>query len=293
MNKSYEDITNKLVKKIQESGILPWHQPYFGHSNAVSYVTGKPYSWLNQWLIICQAEGQADGQANEYLTWHQIQQHQAHLRKGCHGYRVYFWNTFEKVEIDNEGNRITKQIPYLKSYTVFSVNDCEGIQPRWQRNRTGITTISPIKHAEELVTQYLTREKINLEHIRNEAYYSVSRDTINLPSLSNHRSAEDYYATLLHECVHSSGHEKRLHRFKSNDHSSPFGSPNYSREELVAEMGAAFLLNHLNIDNPSTFQQNAAYIQSWIRALQNDVSLIAIAAGKAEKAVQFILGQAA
>lgn len=282
MNKVYQEITDLLINAIQETKVLPWHQPWFASGLAVSYATGKAYSWLNQMIL--------GGEADEYLTWHQIQQHQAHLRKGSRGRRVYFWNTIEKVEIDKDGNKITKQIPYLRTYTVFSVNDCEGIQRRWQQKKPGSNTISPIIQAEETVDQYLQREKISLEHTRNEAFYSISRDIINIPLLNNFCSAEEYYSTLLHETVHSTGHMTRLARFKANDKSSPFGSPDYSREELVAEMGASFLLRHLNIDNKNTFKQNAAYIQNWIRALRNDVSLIPIAATRAEKAVQYILG---
>ena len=283
MNKTYNTICEQLVAAIQASGTLPWHQPWYGTTQAVSYATGKPYSILNQLLL--------GGIADEFLTWNQVQQHQARLRKGCHGHRVYFWHCFEKVELDQAGKKVTKQIPFLKTFTVFSVHDCEGIKPRWQQHKKSSTTISPIKQAEDLVNQYLTREKINLEHTRNEAFYSISRDIINIPQFDNFCSAEEYYSTLLHEATHSTGHMKRLARFKPNDKSSPFGSPNYGREELIAEMGASFLLHRLGIENKNTFSQNAAYLQNWIRALQNDVSLIPIAATRAEKAVQYILGE--
>ena len=280
-NKVYEEITNKIIEQLQK-GFIPWEQPWFGVNGAVSFATGRAYSLLNQMIL--------GGECGEFLTWHQIQLHQAKLRKGSKGRRVFFWNTFDKIETADNGEKKLRKIPYLRTYTVFKVNDCEGIRPRWQ-NQTTNSTISPITQAETMVNQYLTREQIDLKHDRNEAFYSVKHDFINVPAIQNFKSAEDYYSTLTHEMVHSTGHSKRLNRFKSGNTSAPFGSPDYSREELVAEMGASFLLKRLNIDNTQTFQQNAAYIQNWIRALKNDTSLIAIAASKAEKAVQFVLGE--
>jgi antirestriction protein ArdC len=281
INKVYEEITTKIIDQLQK-GFIPWVQPWFGVSGAISYATGKAYSLLNQMIL--------GGECGEFLTWHQIQLHQAKLRKGSKGRRVFFWNTFDKIETDDSGEKTLRKIPYLRTYTVFKVDDCEGIQSRWLTKAPN-TTISPIKQAETMVNQYLSREKIDLKHDRNEAFYSVKHDFINVPNIQNFKTAEDYYSTLTHEMVHSTGHSKRLNRFKANDTSAPFGSPDYSREELVAEMGASFLLKRLNIDNTKTFQQNAAYIQNWIRALKNDVSLIAIAASRAEKAVQFVLGE--
>jgi antirestriction protein ArdC len=180
----------------------------------------------------------------------------------------------------------------LRTYTVFRIDDCEGIDARWQPKQGSTTTVSPIAQAENTTNQYLYREGLKLEHKNSgEAYYSPRQDYINVPTINNFRSSEAYYSTLLHEIIHSTGHKKRLGRFKADEHLAPFGSADYSREELVAEIGASFLLKRLNIDNDKTLQQNSAYIQSWIRALNNDVRLIAVAAGRAEKAAQFVLGE--
>ena len=281
MNKAYEEITNKIIDQLK-NGCVPWEQPWFGSSGAISYATGRAYSLLNQMIL--------GGERNEFLTWHQIQQHNGHLRKGSKGHRVFFWSTYDKAEVNDKGETTIKQIPYLKTYIVFRVDDCDGISKRWQP-KTKDNTVTPIKQAEDIINQYLSREKIELRHERNEAYYSVKHDFINMPVINNFRSYEDYASTILHEICHSSGHPSRLGRFKVGDTSSPFGSPNYSREELVAEIGCSFLLNRLGISNSRTLQQNAAYIQSWIKALHNDISLIAVAAGRAERAVEFILGE--
>ena len=283
MNKAYEEITNKIIEQLK-NGCVPWEQPWFGQSQAISYATGKAYSLLNSLML--------GGIGGEYLTWNQIQQHQAHLRKGSKGHRVFFWNTFDKVELNNDGERITKKIPYLKTYTVFNVNDCEGLQPRWLKIPTGISTQTPIKQVEEKIQTYLNREKIELKHNNtNESYYSKKYDYINVPPINNFKSSEDYYSTLTHEVIHSTGHAKRLNRLNPNGAPVPFGSKEYRREELVAEMGAAFLLNKFNIETQHSLEQNAAYIKGWLDALSDDMSLIAIAAGRAEKAVQFVLAE--
>lgn len=283
MNKVYQEITDKIIAQLTK-GIIPWEQPWFGTSGAISHSTGKAYSLLNQMIL--------SGESGEFVTWHQIQMLRAKLIKGSKARKVYFWNTFDKAEENEKGERIIKKIPYLRTYTVFRVDDCEGIENRWQSKQENTATVSPIAQAEQTANQYLNRESIKLEHKNSgEAYYSPRQDYINVPSINNHRSSEAYYSTLFHEIIHSTGHKKRLGRFKPDEHLSPFGSPDYSREELVAEMGASFLLKRLNIDNDKTLRQNSAYIQSWIRALNNDVSLIAIAASRAEKAVQFVMDE--
>ena len=278
MNQAYTEIQNTIIMLL-EQGTIPWEQPWFGSKGAISFNTGRPYSWLNQMLI---------QESGEFLTWNQIQLNGGHLRRGSKGKRVYFYRTFEKQERNDKGEIIIKTVPYLRSYTVFNANDCDGIVKRWQPKKQN-TNLTPIQQVEDAVNKYLIREHIELRHSNeNEAYYSKKFDYINVPPLSNFKeSAEDYYGTLLHEVVHSSSAEKRLNR----DTSGSFGSVAYAREELVAEIGAAFLLKKFNIDSKRSIEQSAAYIKSWITALRNDSKLIPIAAGKAERAVQFILGE--
>ena len=281
MNKVYAEITNKIIEQLQK-GCVPWRQPWFGSSKILSYATGREYSVLNKLIL-----GNRPG---EYITWHQLLQHHGHLRKGSKGHRVYFWRSLEKVDINEKGEKVTKTIPYLRSFTVFSLDDCEGIQKRWTNDAPTISRNAPIKQAEDVATKYLQREHIQLLHRHTtSAYYSNRFDHINTPPIEKFRSPQDYYSSLFHEIVHSTGHQSRLGRFKPNDKSSAYGSPTYSKEELVAEIGSSFLLRRLNIDTNETLQQNAAYLQNWLRVLQNDTKMIAIAASKAEHAVEYIL----
>ncbi len=231
------------------------------------------------------------GDSCEYLTWNQIQQNNAHLRRGSFGKRVFFYKLLSKPVTDDKGEIVSiKQIPFLKTYTVFKVDDCDGIKPRWQTKHEGVTDTSSIKQFEDAIQKYLDREHIELKHDTNEAYYSQKHDFINLPPISNFKSVEDYAGTLAHEVTHSSGAAHRLNR-NPNNIAAPFGSKEYSREELVAEMGASFMLKKFDIDTRRTLEQSAAYIKNWISVLSNDISLVAVAAGRAEKAVQYILGE--
>ena len=282
MNKAYEEITNKIIEQLK-NGCVPWEQPWFGVRGARSYKTNKAYSFLNQMIL--------GGECGHFITWHQINLLGGHLRKGSKGRRVFFWHTFDKAEVNEQGEKIIRKIPYLKTYTVFNTNDCESLPQRWAPQGIIAKNNKPIESAEKMAKVYLEREKIELKHNNvNESYYSVKYDYINLPPIERFRSSEDYYSTLLHEMTHSTGHRTRLQRFKPNDTSSPFGSPDYSREELVAEMGSSFLLKQVGIESSRSLEQNAAYINNWVNALKNDFSLIAVAASKAEKAVEYILG---
>ena len=279
MNKAYEEITNQIISQLQQ-GQIPWTKPWFGAQSVISYATGRPYSILNQMLL--------GDEAGEYITWHQIQEQGGHLKKGCKGRKIYLWKTIEKTETTRDGEIIKKQVPYLRSFVVFKIADCDGIQPRWQPKASN-STASPIESAENTIHQYLSREKINLIHKKIESYYSVKHDHINIPEITYFRSAESYYSVLAHEAIHSTGAETRLSRFRLKDKDDQFGSEKYSREELVAEMGSAFLLHHLGIDSSKTLKQNAAYIQNWLEALKNDTNMVVVAATRAEKAVQYIL----
>lgn len=152
-----------------------------------------------------------------------------------------------------------------------------------------LKTIDCITDAENLFTDYVEREHINVQQvISDQAYYNPSADLIHLPHRNQFCNAAEYYGTAFHEAIHSTGHESRLNRLCSG-HVAAFGNEEYSKEELVAEIGSATLLNILGIETTHSFRNNAAYIQSWLRVLKNDVRFIVSASTKAEKAVQMIL----
>ena len=166
--------------------------------------------------------------------------------------------------------------------------------------------IEPIKKAESILQDYWTREHITVEHITvehitvehitvehikgNEAFYSPMRDMIQLPLFEQFKDANEYYSTAFHESVHSTMKESRCNRAEERkDKLVAFGSEEYSKEELVAELGSASLMNIIGIETKKSFKNSTAYIQSWIRVLKNDVKFIVSASSKAEKAVNYIL----
>ena len=144
--------------------------------------------------------------------------------------------------------------------------------------------------AQAVIDDYLSREGVKLSHQEGDrAFYRPSTDEVVLPIRKQFISTAEYYSTVFHELTHSTGHATRLNRLSKP---SFFGAEDYSKEELVAEIGAATLVNHVGIETDSSFRNNAAYIQNWLTVLKDDKRFIVSAAGKAEKAVQLILGSA-
>lgn len=179
----------------------------------------------------------------------------------------------------------------LRYYTVFRVDQCEGIKPKYETK--AVKPAEPIKEAENVVVKYQTKTglKIIRDKPSKDAFYSPARDYIQVPELKQYPRPEEYYGTLFHEMTHSTGHSSRLKRFTDATAKAAFGSQEYSKEELVAEIGAAALVNKCGIETAASFKNSAAYIKSWIKALRKDETLLIAAAGKAEKAVAYITAE--
>ena len=201
---------------------------------------------------------------------------------------VVFWKWLEREQENTEtGQTETVNIPLLRYYNVFNVEQCEGIPADKIPPLKEARDFHPIDEAERTVQDMQQRPII--QHQAVQAYYRPSADVVNMPAAELFQSSEEYYSTLFHEMTHATGHESRLGRLDS-DRLAAFGSRDYSQEELVAEMGAAFLCGHCQIEN-QTIDNSAAYIQGWLRKLKNDKRLVVIAAAQAQKAADFILGE--
>ncbi len=272
----YAEITDRIISEM-EKGIIPWNRPWTGtRSGAWSRSTGRPYSLLNQMIL---------GKPGEYLTFKQCQDAGGHIRKGEKARMVVFWKQVPVTEQDANGNDVKKLVPMLRYFSVFHIDQCEGIQQKYNLNEQP-RTFDAITEADRIAEAYSARSGCAINHERsNRAYYSPSRDHIVLPLREQFPVVPEYYGTLYHELTHSTGHASRLNRL---DKTASFGSEEYSKEELVAEIGAATCLNELGIETPSSFKNTVAYIQSWISALRNDKRMIVSATGKAEKAVNMI-----
>ena len=268
----YQAITDRIISEL-EKGLIPWAKPWISSGGAISHSTGKPYSLLNQIML---------GRAGEYLTFKQCQDEGGKVKKGAKSSMVVFWKWIEQK--DEETDEV-KKIPFLRYFNVFHIDDCEGIKPKYTKELPNIA--KPDEEAERIISDYLKRSGVKLTHESGDrAYYQPSTDHVVLPLRQQFKSTAEYYSTAFHELTHSTGHSSRLDRITKL---AAFGSEEYSKEELVAEIGAAALNNAAGLETPDSFKNSTAYIQNWLGALKNDKRLIVSAAGKAEKAVDLIL----
>ena len=197
---------------------------------------------------------------------------------------VVFWKFIEK---EDETTGETTQVPFLRYYSVFHIDQCDGIKAKYARELT--QTASADENAESIIAEYVKREGVTIENKEgNEAFYQPALDRIVLPLMKQFKETAEYYSTAFHELVHSTGHMTRLARI---DSPANFGSETYSKEELVAELGSSALVHHCGLETPNSFKNNTAYIQNWLSVLKNDKRFIVSSAGKADKAVSLILGE--
>lgn len=270
----YATITDRMIAEM-EQGIIPWKCPWMASGSAISHITSKPYSLLNQMLL---------GRSGEYLTFKQVQQEGGYVRKGERAKMVVFWRWIDKE--DEKTGEIT-QVPYLKYYNVFHIDQCEGISAKYAQELT--ETVNADETAESVIADYVKREGVTIENQEgNQAFYQPTLDRIVLPKRNQFGETAEYYSTAFHEMVHSTGHMKRLNRLEATAH---FGGESYSKEELVAEIGSSALVHHCGLETPESFKNNTAYVQNWLQVLKNDKRFIVSAAGKADKAVSLILGE--
>lgn len=273
----YEVITDRILKLL-EQGTVPWHRPWGGDQHHPrNLASGKKYRGVNVFLL-----SSAGYDSPYWLTFKQAKSREGNVGKGQRGYPCVFWTWLER-EDPNTGEQ-TKR-PFLKYYTVFNVDQCEGID--YPDVSAPTRAIPPIKACENLVTAMQRAPPVH--HGGGRASYHPSTDTVHMPPRENFEKSEAYYSTLFHELVHSTGHESRLSR-PGITKSNVFGSGNYSKEELVAEMGATYLCGHTGIEN-AVIDNSASYIASWLGRLRNDSRLVVQGAAQAQKAADYILNR--
>lgn len=282
MEKSvYELVTDRIIEQL-EQGVIPWQKPWTGvRSGAYNRISKKSYSLLNQMLL---------QHKDEYATFKQWQDLGGHVRKGEKSEIVCFWKIQPVEEEQEDGTKAVKQIPLLRYYNVFHISQVDGVEPLPEEE---LNDIEPIEKADNVLLHYWTRENITVEHMAgNRAYYSPTLDMIHLPLFEQFTSATEYYSTAFHESVHSTMKESRCNRAEDRKGKLvAFGSDEYSKEELVAEIGSATILNIIGVETENSFNNSTAYIQNWLSVLRDDVKFIVSASSKAEKAVKFILGE--
>ena len=268
----YQAITDRIISEM-EQGNIPWMKPWISSGAAISHSSGKPYSLLNQMIL---------GRPGEYLTFKQVQEEGGRVKKGEKSSMVVFWKWIEQKDEETEE---VKKIPFLRYFNVFHIDQTEGIKPKYANELPNVA--SHDEEADRIIADYLNRSGVKLSHEDGDrAYYQPSTDRVVLPLREQFKNTAEYYSTAFHELTHSTGHKSRLNRL---NRPAAFGSEDYSKEELVAEIAAATLNNACGLETADSFRNSAAYVQNWLTALKNDKRLIVSASGKAEKAVDLIL----
>jgi len=276
----YQIVTDKIIESL-EKGLVPWHQPWKSISQLpANLITKKHYNGINLFLL-----GMAPYQSPYFVTYKQATDLGGHVKKGEKGWMVVYWNFLEKEDgVDGSGKAKTKKIPFLRYFTVFNVEQCEGFEEKIPAIVVEMKEDNKkIEACEEIVNGYKDKPSI---HTDKAAVYYPALDKVGMPKIESFESSEEYYSTLFHELTHSTLHSSRLNRKYSEVDGALIG---YSKEELVAEMGSAFLCTVAGIEN-KTIDNSASYIKGWLKRLNDDKKFIVSASAAATKAANYILG---
>ena len=283
----YTRVTERVIADL-EQGVRPWLKPW-NAGNTAGRITlplrhnGTPYRGVN--ILLLWGEAMANGySAPTWMTFRQALELNAHVRKGEHGSMVVYADRFTRKETDPDGNDVERDIPFLKAYTVFNVAQIEGLPAHYYAQpESKAEKVQLIESAEA----FFTATGAVIRHGGDKAYYAPSLDIIQLPVPEAFRDAESYAATKAHELTHWTKHPNRLDRDFGGKR---FGDTGYAREELVAELGAAFLCADLGI-TPEPREDHASYLAHWLQILHEDKRAIFSAAAHAQRAVDFLHSQ--
>jgi antirestriction protein ArdC len=281
----YSRITNKIVADL-EQGVRPWMKPW-NAEHAAGRITrplrhnGIPYKGIN--VVMLWSAATSNGYACPlWLTFKQALELGGNVRKGETGELVVYANRITRTETDDKGEELEREIPFLKGYTVFNAEQCDGLPPHYSAmaQAPALSPIERIEHAD----RFFAATGADIRQGGTRAYYAEGADYVQMPPFQTFRDAESHAATLAHELTHWTKHTKRLARdFGRVRH----GDEGYAREELVAELGSAFLAADLGITT-EVRDDHAAYIGFWLTALRNDKRLIFSAAAHAQRAVDYL-----
>jgi len=274
----YQIVTDQILRQL-ELRVVPWRKPWRAEPPC-NLVSGKAYRGINPFLLASQGYG-----SRYWLTFNQANKLGGHVRKGEKSSIVTFWNIGEEKTVRDANGNEHKSKPFLlRYYRVFNLEQTEGIA-----EKLGLGNATP-RVASIEQCEAIAKGMPNPPAFQQDAraWYRPSTDTVGMPSRNAFNSAEEYYSTLYHELTHSTGHASRVGREGIEDIAA-FGSESYSKEELIAEMGAAMLCGVTGI-SPATIPNSAAYLQGWINRLRGDSKLLVSAASQAQKAADYIQG---
>lgn len=293
MSKVYEIVQKRILERLEEAiknnEKFQWIKPWKSYGIPTNFVTKKAYRGINLLLL---------PMGGYYLTMKQINDLGGKVIKGSKAYQVYFWTyiTPEGKEVSEESKNEAeivaetisdaRKIPVFKYYNVFHQSQIEGIEfPEMEKGEEHELNMS----AEELISYYGQELPINIIKGSDRAYYSSYEDKIVVPHCSQFKNINEYYMSILHEIIHSTGSSKRLKRFSENE-TKVFGDDKYSKEELVAEIGASMLKAYLGIEDESTDNNSIAYLKGWYNQIKNgNVNDITYSSQQAQKAMNYII----
>ncbi len=282
----YARVTGKIIADL-EQGVRTWMKPWNAGNTAGRIMrplrhNGQPYSGIN--ILMLWAESVSQGfNAPIWMTFRQASELNAHVRKGEKGSLVVYANSITRTEQDNAGEESEREIHFMKGYTVFNVEQIEGLpELYYAKPEVKTTPVERIRHAEE----FFKATKADVRYRGDRAYYAIEADYIQMPVIEAFRDAESFYATLAHESAHWTKHPSRLDRDFGR---KQWGDEGYAREELVAELASAFLCADLGI-TPEVMPDHASYIANWLTVLKNDKRAIFSAAAHAQKAADYLHG---
>jgi len=283
----YEIITARVVEKL-EHGVIPWKKPWVSSDRPnQNFLSRKPYRGINVWLTAMEGFS-----SPFWMTFKQAQSLGANVRKGEHGTPVVYWNRLQVTDRNESGEDVEKSIPFARYFTVFNVEQVDGLPmtkaelfPEQQER-----AFSPIDAAERILDNM--PERPVTRYFGSRAVYNLQTDVLTLPERERFTSDSGFYATAFHECGHATGHPSRLDR---HSNAGLTVATNHgairAREELCAEMTAAFLCGTAGIENE--IDNCAAYVASWLAAIKGDPKAVIVAATWAQKAADYILGTSA
>ncbi len=282
----YTRVTERIIADL-EQGVRTWLKPWHSE-HAAGRITrplrhnGTPYRGMN--ILLLWGEAVAKGYAAPiWMTYKQAQELGGNVRKGEHGSLVVYANSISKTETNDKGEDVEREIPFMKGYTVFNVEQVDGLPAHYYAQ-----PVNPLPLSEriEAADAFMKATGATIHHGGNSAFYAPARDVVQLPPFEAFKDKESYYATALHELTHWTKHKDRLERDFS---AKRFGDTGYAREELVAELGAAFLCADLGI-TPEIRDDHAAYLGHWLNVLKEDKRAIFSAAAHAQRAADYLNG---
>lgn len=277
-----QKIVDAVVERMNTTQRLPWDNGFLSSELApINYVTRKPYRGVNRFML--QAFGTG---TNEYVTYKQAQAKGGRVKKGEKGLPVVWytrWNATQHCAYDRDtADKDDEVIPLLRYSTVFEISQCEGLEPKRKAERERQVPVKPDEAAEEWLANFACNTNLEIKHNTGTACYIPALHEVHIRNISEFVSNNHYYSVLFHECTHSTGHAL------GRKQSTTFGSIDYSKEEIIAEMGSLFMCQHFGFEK-TQLDNSAAYLQSWGQKLKSNPDWLISGVNAAEKAYDHMI----